>query len=60
MFVTHPRDTLVFVHERTRQLREAAAGDRLRRGSGTRHVLAAALRRAATRLDPAPLAVRPA
>lgn len=55
-----PRDALVLAHERARHLREETAAERLRRASGTRRALAASLRRAANRLDPAPLAPRPA
>jgi hypothetical protein len=52
MFTSDPRDALVFAHERARRLCAGA--------SGTRRALAASLRRAANRLDPAPLAPRPA
>jgi hypothetical protein len=60
MFTSDPRDALVFAHEHARRLRAETAADRLRRPSGARRVIAASLRRAATRLDPAPLAARPA
>jgi hypothetical protein len=60
MLISHPRDALVLAHERVCYLRVETAADHLRRASGTRRALAAALRRAATRLDPAPLAHRPA
>lgn len=60
MFTTDPRDALVLAHEHARQLREESAARRLRRASGTRRALAASLRRAADRLDRAPLAPRAA
>jgi len=53
-------DPLDVAHERGRRLRAEAAAERLRGTSRTRHVLAASLRRAADRLDPAPLARRTA
>jgi len=56
MFTGDPVDLLVVAHERGRQLRADAAAERLRGTSGTRRVLAASLRRAADRLDPAQLA----
>ncbi len=56
MLSADPRDGLVFAHERARRLREETATDRLRPASGTRRAVAASLRRAANRLDPAPLA----
>ena len=60
MFTSHPLDALVVAHERGRQLCAEAAAERLRGTSGTRRALALFLRRAADRLDPAPLARRPA
>ena len=57
MFIAHPFDVLVVAHERGRQLRAEAAAQRRRGSSGrTRRTLALSLRRAADRLDPAPLA----
>jgi hypothetical protein len=60
MFTSDPRDALLIAHERPRRLRAETAAERLRRASGPRHALAAILRRAADRLDPAALAPRPA
>ena len=60
MFTSDPRDALMVAHEHARHLREERAAERLRRASGTRRALAASLRRAANRLDPAALAARPA
>lgn len=60
MIGTDPRDALVVAYERGRRLRAEAAAERLRGTSGTRRSLAGSLRRAADRLDPAPLARRPA
>jgi hypothetical protein len=56
MLTSHPRDALVLAQERARRLREETAADDLRPASGTRRALATSLRRAANRLDPAPLA----
>ena len=58
MLTSDPLDALVLAHERGRRLRAEAAAERLRSTSGTRHAVAAYLRRAADRLDPAPLARR--
>jgi hypothetical protein len=60
MFTSDPRDALVLAHEHARHLHAETAAERLRGASGTRHALAAFLRRAANRLDPAPLAPRAA
>jgi hypothetical protein len=60
MLTTDPHDALVLAHERARRLREETAVQRLRRTSGTRRALAASLRRAADRLDRAPLEPRAA
>ena len=60
MFVAHPLDLLAVAHQRADGLCREAAVARLRRAAGTRHVLAASLRRLANRLDPAPLAARTA
>lgn len=60
MFTTDPRAALAVAHQRARHLRREAADQRLGHGSGTRRALAASLRRAANRLDPAPFAPRPA
>ncbi|HYT51746.1 MAG TPA: hypothetical protein VEL10_06045 [Gaiellaceae bacterium] len=60
MFTNDPLDALVAAHERARQLRAEAAAERLRGTSGTRRALAVSLRRAADRLDPAPLGRRTA
>lgn len=54
MFITDPIDALAVAHERGNRLRAEAEAERMIRGpSGTRRALAAALRRAADRLDPA-------
>jgi hypothetical protein len=60
MLIYDPRDALVLAHERARHLREETVADHLRSASGTRRAVVAVLRRAATRLDPAPLARRAA
>jgi hypothetical protein len=60
MFTSDPRDALFLAHERGRHLREETAADHLRRASGIRRAIAKSLRRAASRLDPSPLAHRPA
>ena len=61
MVSSDPLHLLFLAHERVRDLREDAAAERLRRAAGTRRtLLAASLRRLANRLDPAPLAPRPA
>ncbi len=54
MLTIHPRDARILVAERARSLRDEVAADRLG-GSGTRTFFAASLRRAAERLDPAPV-----
>ena len=59
MFTSDPRDALVFAHEHARRLRRETAAERLRRASCARRVLAASLRHAANRLDPAAFAPRP-
>ncbi len=56
MFTSDPLDALAVAHERGRRLRAEAAAERLRGAPGTRRALAVTLRRAADRLDPAPLA----
>ena len=60
MLTVHAQDALVFAAERAGRLREEAAADRLGRTSHIRRAVAAALRRAANRLDPAALIRRPA
>jgi hypothetical protein len=60
MFTSDPRDALMVAHEHARHLREERAAERLRNAAGTRRAVAASLRRAANRLDPTPLAARPA
>jgi hypothetical protein len=59
MLTMHPRDAHVFAAAYVRRLQEEAAED-LRRRSWTRCALAASLRLAANRLDPAPLVRRAA
>lgn len=56
MFTGDPLDALFVAHERGRRLRAEAAAECLRGASGSRRALAVTLRRAADRLDPAPLA----
>lgn len=51
MVTSDPRDVLVLAHVHARQLHDAAAAERLRRGTRTRRALAESLRRAANRLD---------
>jgi hypothetical protein len=58
VFSSNPRDALAVAHQHARHLRAERAAERLRRGSVTRRALAASLRSAANRLDPAPLAPR--
>jgi len=60
MLIYDSREALVLAHERPCRLREESAAESLRRASGMRRALAASLRRAANRLDPASLAPRPA
>ena len=59
MSISDSFDALGVAHDRGRRLRVEAATERLRGTSGTRSALAMFLRRAAERLDPAPLARRP-
>jgi hypothetical protein len=54
--LTDPADGLAEIRERGRLLRAEAAAERLRAPSRTRRALAASLRYAADRVDPAPLA----
>jgi hypothetical protein len=60
MFTTNAGEALLLAHDRPQRLREESAARRLRRAPATYRALAASLRRAADRLDPAPLAPRPA
>jgi hypothetical protein len=60
MFTSDPRDALAVAHQHARHLRAERAAERLRGRSVTRRTLAASLRSAANRLDPAPLAAWPA
>jgi hypothetical protein len=60
MLTTNPIDALLVAHQRGRELQAQAAAERLGGTSGIRGALAAYLRRAADRLDPAPLTRRPA
>lgn len=60
MLSTDPLDALVLDHARARDLRAQAAVERLRPISTTRRAAAGLLRRAANRLDRAPIARRPA
>jgi hypothetical protein len=60
MFISDPRDTLEVVHSRGRDLRRERAAEGFRRGARRGASLAALLRRAADRLDPTPVAHRPA
>ena len=52
-------DSLAVAHQHGHELRAEAAAERLR-GARRRRALAASLRRAADRLDPSPLAPKPA
>ena len=58
--IPDPRDQLTVVQERGQRLRAEAFAERLGGPVGTRRRLAASLRRAADRLDPAPLGWRSA
>jgi hypothetical protein len=60
MFTSNPLDALAVAHAHGRELRAQAAAERLLGTSATRRAIAAYLRRAADRLDPAALATRPA
>jgi hypothetical protein len=60
MFSSNRLDALALAHDRGRQLRAEAAAERVRDTLGTGRALAAPLRRAADRLDPASLSRRPA
>jgi hypothetical protein len=60
MVASDPRDALVLAHERVHRLRADSASRRLSGVPAPRRALAAALRHAAERLDPVPLAPRPA
>ena len=60
MFTPHPLDALVLAHERGRRLRAEAEAERLGGASAMRSTVAAALRRAADRLDPGTLVRQPA
>jgi hypothetical protein len=60
MLTLHTLDTLVLTQEHGRHRRAEAAAERLRPPTETRRSLAAALRRAAHALDPAPLRRVPA
>lgn len=60
MFISDSHDALFVAHARGHRLLADAAAERLRSTSAGRHALAAFLRRAADRLDPAPLALRTA
>jgi hypothetical protein len=55
----HPYSDLDLVHRRGQELCAEAVAERARGVSSARHALAAALRWAADRLDPARLAPRP-
>ena len=52
--IPDPRDQLTIAHERGEQLRSEVASERLAGPPPARRALAASLRRAANRLDPAP------
>jgi hypothetical protein len=60
MLATHPDDVLILAHDHARHLREEQAAELLRPAHRRGRPLAALLRRLADRLDPAPLAHRPA
>jgi hypothetical protein len=60
MLTNDPRAALALAHQRSIHLRAEAAAERLRGSSPARRALAESLRRAADRLERAPLARRPA
>jgi hypothetical protein len=60
MFANDPRDALALLHSRGRSLRQERAAEAFRRTERRGSSLAALLRRAADRLDPTPVAHRPA
>ncbi len=60
MLTTDPRDALALAHHRTRSLRDEAVAEHLRQRPWTRRTVAASLRHLAERIDPMPLAHRPA
>ena len=55
MLTIHPREARVLAADRIRSLRDELAADRLGARSRVRTFLAGWLRRAAQRLDPAPI-----
>jgi len=60
MFANDPRDALALLHSRGHSLRQERAAEAFRRTERRGASLAALLRRAADRLDPTPVAHRPA
>jgi hypothetical protein len=60
MFANDPRDALALLQNRGRSLRQERAAEAFRRTERRGASLAALLRRAADRLDPTPVAHRPA
>jgi len=60
MLLPDARDQLLVAHERGQRFRDEGEAERLRRRFSTRRALAVSLRRAADRLDPAPLGWRSA
>ena len=56
MFVNDCSSGLAYARERARQLQAQAAAERIRSAAAPRRTAALLLRRAADRLDPAPLA----
>jgi hypothetical protein len=56
MLIIDPHDALLVARERSDRLHAQAAAERFRTPSAKRRAVAALLRHAANRLDPAPLA----
>lgn len=60
MFISDPHDELIVAHDHGRRLHEERAAEGFRRAPRRGRSLAALFRRAADRLDPTPVAHRPA
>ena len=60
MFTPHPLDSLVLAQQHVRRLRAEAEAERFGGASPLRTTVAAALRRAADRVDPGSLVRQPA
>ncbi len=59
MFTPHPQDALLLAHAHLRRLRDEAAAERPGGAPTLRSTIAASLRHAADRLDPAALVPQP-